>query len=121
MQGYRVLDLNIFYREDWTKEGGTTWSPTLTIDPYIYESDGNGVRRYETNYLIECDEYETEYLAKQFPEDEYGSDWWVFAEEVEMPSRRIAKVLKAIDLDPEYLPRSAMTAITITDSLITTK
>jgi hypothetical protein len=92
----------------------------LTIDPYIYESDGNGVRRYETNYyetnyLIECDEFETAYLAKQFPEDEYGSDFWVFAEEVEMPSRRIAKVLKAIDLDPEYLPRSAMTAIQITE------
>lgn len=96
----RVLDLNIFYREDWTKEGGTTWSPTFTIDPYIRISDGDGVRNIETGYLIECDEYETAYLAEQFPESEYGSDFWIFADEVDMPTRRIARVLKSISLDP---------------------
>jgi hypothetical protein len=98
----RILDLNIFYREDWTKEGGTTWSPTFTIDPYIRISDADGVRNLETGYLIECDEYETAYLAKQFPEDEYGSDFWIFADEVEMPTRRIARVLQGIDLNQDY-------------------
>jgi hypothetical protein len=96
----RILDLNIFYREDWTKEGGTTWSPTFTIDPYIRVSDNDGVRNIETGRLIECDEYETAYLAKQFPESEYGSDFWIFADEVDMPTRRIARVLKSISLDP---------------------
>ena len=98
----RVLDLNIFYREDWTKEGGTTWSPTFTIDPYIRVRDKDGIRNIETGYLIECDEYETAYLAKQFPEDEYGSDFWIFADEVEMPTRRIARVLQGIDLNQDY-------------------
>jgi len=98
----RVLDLNIFYREDWTKEGGTTWASTFTIDPYIRISDADGVRNLETGYLIECDEYETEYLAKQFPEDEYGTDFWIFADEVDMPTRRIANILKQIDLSQNY-------------------
>jgi hypothetical protein len=98
----RVLDLNIFYREDWTKEGGTTWSPTFTIDPYIRVSDKDGIRNIETGYLIECDEYETAYLAEQFPESEYGSDFWIFADEVEMPTRRIARILQGIDLNQDY-------------------
>ena len=120
MTAERVLDLNIFYREDWTPEGGTTWSPTFTIDPYIYESDGY-VRKHETGYLIECDEYETEYLAKQFPESEYGSDFWVFADEVDIPTRRIAKVLNSIDLGLDYVPhpRSATSVLEITDSPVT--
>lgn len=99
MQGWRTLDLNIFYREDWSEETGTTWSNTLTIDPYIYESDGNGVRKYETNVLIECDEFETQWLAEQFPMDEYGSDWFIFANEVQMPSRRIKRILDGIQID----------------------
>jgi hypothetical protein len=96
----RILDLNIFYREDWTPEDGTTWSETFTIEPYIRESDEYGVRNIETGVLIECDEYETAYLAKQFPEWEYGSDFWIFADEVDMPTRRIAQKLKSISLDP---------------------
>jgi len=115
MRGTRILDLNIFYREDWTKEGGTTWSPTFTIDPYIREEDDEGIRNIETNYLIECDEYETAYLAKQFPEEEYGSDFWIFADEVDIPTRRIAKVLKEIDLSQDYFPRSAVHALAITE------
>jgi hypothetical protein len=98
----RILDLNIFYREDWTKEGGTTWSPTFTIDPYIRVSDKDGIHNIETGYLIECDEYETAYLAKQFPESEYGSDFWIFADEVDMPTRRIARILQGIDLNQDY-------------------
>lgn len=95
----RTLDLNIFYRENWTEETGTTWSDTLTIDPYIYESDWNGTRKYDTNVLIECNEFETQWLAEQFPEDEYGADWWVFADQVQMPSRRIKKLIDGIVID----------------------
>lgn len=99
----RILDLNIFYRESWDRETGvTSWSPTFTIDPYIRINNGEGIRNLETGYLIECDEYETVYLAKQFPEDEYGSDFWIFADEVDMPTRRIARVLQGIDLNQDY-------------------
>lgn len=48
----RTIDLNIFFREDWSEEAGTTWSDTLTIDPYIYEQDGHGTRKYEIPLLI---------------------------------------------------------------------
>jgi hypothetical protein len=100
MQGYRTLDLNIFYRESWDSETRvTSWSPTFTIDPYVYDSNDDGVYKYETGVLIECDEYETEYLAKQFPESEYGSDFWIFADEVDMPTRRIKRILDGIKID----------------------
>ena len=98
MQGYRVLDLNIFYREDWSEETGTTWSETFTIEPYIRESDDYGIRNHETGILIECDEFETQIIAEQYPMEEYGSDFWAFADETQMPTRRIAKILKQIDL-----------------------
>ena len=98
----RRLDLNIFYREDWSKESGTTWSDTLTIEAYIYESDAYGVRKYDTGVLIECDEYETAFIAEQFPMGEYGSDWFIFADEVVMPTRRIAKILKSINYSNIY-------------------
>jgi hypothetical protein len=113
MQGYRVLDLNIFYRESWDAETRTTsWSDTFTIDPYIYESDWNGTRKYDTDVLIECDAFETQWLAEQFPADEYGDDFWIFAEEVQMPSRRIARILQGIQIDQNKQAAS----IVITDS-----
>jgi hypothetical protein len=99
MSGFRTLDLNIFYREEWTKETGTTYSSDFLIEPYVYESDAHGTRKYDTGIIIECDAYETAFLAEQFPESEYGFDFWIFRDEVEMPSRRIAKILGAIDID----------------------
>jgi hypothetical protein len=116
MQGYRVLDLNIFYREDWSPETGTTWSETFTIDPYIRESDDYGIRNHETGLTIECDAFETQWLAEQFLESEYGSDFWVFADETQMPSRRIKKLLEQIDLSE--LPGKSV--LTYTDTKPTT-
>lgn len=107
----RTLDLNIFYREDWTKETGSTWAETLTIEPYIYESDGSGVRKYDTNVLIECTPEETQWLAEQFDANEYGDDFWVFADQVQMPSRRIKKILEGINLG-----RSKNPSIVVSDS-----
>ena len=99
MNGFRTLDLNIFYREDWSKETGTTWAETLTIEPYLYVHDSWGTYKYDTGVLIECDEFETQVLAEQFPEDEYGSDWFIFVDEVEIPTRRIKKILDGIKID----------------------
>ena len=101
MSGYRVIDLNIFYKEFYTERLGTWWDDKLTIDAYIYESDGNGVRKYETKHL-----------AEQFPMEEYGSDWWIFRDEVDMPSRRIAKILGGIKIDQNFQEPQ----IVITDS-----
>lgn len=96
----RTIDLNIFFREDWTEEEGTTWSETLTIDPYIYEDDERGTRKYETPLLIECTPSETAEILKHYPESEYGSDWWAFADEVlEIAPARIASLIKTINVD----------------------
>lgn len=96
----RIIDLNIFYREDYTEETGTTWSDTLTIDPYIYEEDDRGVRKHEVQLLIECTPEETSIIAKHYPQDEYGSDWWDFAENfLEFAPPRIASLIKAINVD----------------------
>ncbi len=96
----RTVDLNIFYREDWTEEEGTTWSDTLTIDPYIYEEDEYGTRKYELDLLIECTPAETAVLAQHYPEQEYGSDWWDFMENLmQFAPPRIASLLKTINLE----------------------
>lgn len=96
----RTIDLNIFYREDWDAEIGTTWSDTLTIDPYIYEQDGYGTRKYETSLLIECTPSETAEIAKHYPAEEYGVDFWDFAENfLEFAPARVASLVKTISLD----------------------
>lgn len=100
----RTVDLNIFYREDYTEENGTTWSETLTIDPYIYEDDERGTRKYELNQLIECTPTETKQIAMHYPEAEYGADWWDFAENfLPFAPPRIASLIKAIDIDQNKL------------------
>lgn len=101
----RTIDLNIFFREDWSEEAGTTWSDTLTIDPYIYEQDGHGTRKYEIPLLIECTPSETAEIVKHYPGDEYGSDWWDFADNF-LPNApaRIASLIKTINLDPSTEP-----------------
>ena len=100
MQGYRTIDLNIFYREEWDEVKKTAYyTDFFSIEAYIYESDGEGTRRYDTGIVLDCDEYETQYLAEQFPMSEYGYDFWIFRDEVEMPSRRIAKILGDIKID----------------------
>jgi len=101
----RTIDLNIFYREDWNEEDGTTWSDTLTIDPYIYEEDEQGTRRYETSLLIECTPTETAVLAQHYPESEYGSDWWDFAENLlQFAPPRIVSLINTISVDTDAEP-----------------
>jgi len=110
MNGFRTLDLNIFYREDWSLEDGTTWSDNLFIEPYIYVHDSWGTYKYDTNVLIECDEFETQWLAEQFPMEEYGSDWFIFRNEVIIPSRRIKRILDGIKIDQSHKEPSVVVA-----------
>lgn len=97
----RSIDLNMFYREDWDAETEeTTWSNLLTIDPYIYVEDGRGTRKYETPLLIECTWEETKAIAEHYPEDEYGSDWWDFAENfLAFAPERIASLINTINVN----------------------
>ena len=108
----RVLDLNIFYKEFHTERLGTWWDDKFTIEAYVRVYDESGaVYNIETGVVIKCDLYETKYLQKQFAEEEYGSDFWIFADEVDMPSRRIAQALKRIDL---HKPRENASVLTYT-------
>jgi len=109
MRGTRTLDLNIFYKEFHTARLGTWWDNVYTIEAYVREEDDDGVRNIETGVVLKCDIYETQFLQKQFPEDEYGSDFWIFADEVDMPSRRIAQALKRIDLEKPKASASTLT------------
>lgn len=101
----RTVDLNIFYREDWNEDDGTTWSDTLTIDPYIYVVSDSGTYKQETNLMIECTPSETKQIAEHYPESEYGSDWWDFIENfLPFAPARIASLLKTIDVDKDVKP-----------------
>lgn len=111
MNGFRTLDLNIFYREEWTKETGTTYSSEFLIEPYVYVQDSWGTYKYDTGIIIECDEFETQMLAEQFPEDEYGSDFWMFADEVEIPTRRIRKILESVKIDQAHKEPSIVVSV----------
>lgn len=91
----RTYDLNIFYREEWDEANKAAYHTNLlSIEVYIYESDGNGVRKYETGLIIDCDEFETSEIAKQFSVEDYGMDWWVNLGEFTIPTIRILRLLK---------------------------
>ena len=104
----RTYDLNIFYREEWDDvQKEAYYTDRLTIEVYIYESDEYGVRKYDTGLVFDCDEFETLEIASQYPEDEYGMDWWDFLDNFKVPTRRIARILNQLpelddmgDLDP---------------------
>jgi hypothetical protein len=99
----KTLDLNIFYREDWDEETDTTtWADTLTIDVYIREQDQHGLRNRETGMLIECTPEETAVIAPHYPDHEYGTDWWDFADNfLEFAPARVSSLIKSVDIDKD--------------------
>lgn len=101
----KTIDLNIFYRDlGWDDEKGEQWAETLTIDPYVYVDDARGTRKYETDLLIECTPAETKAIAEHYPQNEYGSDWWDFAENfLAFAPPRIASLIKTINVDEHGL------------------
>jgi hypothetical protein len=68
-------DLNIFFKEDWNEEDGTTWEDVLTINPVLYMYDSNGSNNHYTDIVWTTTFAEARYLRSQYPENEYGSDW----------------------------------------------
>ena len=68
-------DLNIFFREDWNEDDGTTWDSVLTINPVIWTND-NGVTHNDYTDIVRTATFaESRYLRSQYPENEYGMDW----------------------------------------------
>jgi len=75
-KNYRAFDLNVWYPEEYTEETGTTWSDCLSIQGYVYIEDDLGSRKIEGD-VINLTLEETRCIAPDFPEAEYGSDWWI--------------------------------------------
>jgi hypothetical protein len=108
--GFRDYDLNFWYKDDWTEETGTTWADTLSLQIYLYISDERGTRKYEGE-VIELDLAESAVIRMQFPDTEYGTDWWVFlsglANEGQIPASLNAKLNKLVSpyqADPNSEP-----------------
>jgi hypothetical protein len=68
-------DLNIFFREEWDEENGTTWDNVITINPIVYTWDGERSDNWYTDILYTTTFAEARYLRSQYPENEYGMDW----------------------------------------------
>jgi hypothetical protein len=103
----RDIDLNIFYREEWDEKTKTVYSSeNLFIDVYDYwqwrDHDGNiGSDCAELGILIECTPEQTKFIRSQFPEFEYGYDWFSAYYETQLPTelrRQIDKRLRDIQI-----------------------
>mgnify|MGYP000541207792 FL=1 len=76
--GVLEYDLNVFYAEDWSEEKGSTWDDVYTIQPSIYyvvKDTWESRRIYMESFKLSLEE--TRAIAPDFPEDEWGSDFFI--------------------------------------------
>ena len=74
-------DLNVFYAERYDEEfEQTIWDETYTIQPSVYIStiDNRSLRMYLTAFQTTLEE--TRAIAPDFPEEQYGSDFFIALE-----------------------------------------
>lgn len=72
----KAYDLNIWYPEEWNEKTLETYlDECLSIQLYLWVEDERGSRKFEGDILRLTLE-ETRAIAPDFPEAEYGSDWW---------------------------------------------
>ena len=100
-------DLNIFFKEDWDEDNGTTWDDVLTINPVLYMYDSNSSNNHYTDILWTATFAETRYLRSQYPEAEYGSDWTeTISNFIEIAPPRLKALALALPNAYEYkIPR----------------
>jgi hypothetical protein len=68
-------DLNIFFREDWNEDDGTTWEDVVTINPVLYMYNSERSDNHYTDIIWKTTFAEARYLRSVYPENEYGMDW----------------------------------------------
>lgn len=68
-------DLNIFFKEDWDEENGTTYEDVLTINPVVWTSHDGITDNTYTDIIWKTTFSEARYLRSQYPINEYGDDW----------------------------------------------
>lgn len=105
-----LWDLNVWFKEDWTPENGTTYSDVLTINPAVYARDGDGsiydtVYKVYTGILYTCTPEETAKIRAIRTEIDYGTDWFDFADEFQALniSKSINDFIDALG-DPTTVP-----------------
>lgn len=90
-------DLNIFFKEDWTHEDGTTWENVITINPVVYSYDRETSDNWYTDILYKTTFAEARYLRSQYPEEEYGTDWTDTLEHfLEIAPPRLVELLREL-------------------------
>ena len=90
-------DLNIFFKEDWTHEDGTTWENVITINPVVYSYDRETSNNWYTDILYKTTFAEARYLRSQYPEEEYGTDWTDTLEHfLEIAPPRLVELLREL-------------------------
>jgi hypothetical protein len=97
----RAYDLNIFY-----KDLGDTLSDTLTIDVYLYDYPEGGTSTQHAGVILQCTLAETRQIAPDFPEEEYGHDWFTFSDTFAVQCKtmpeRVAEMLNDLP-NPDYV------------------
>lgn len=78
---YRTYDLNIFWEEFYDQYLGSWLDDKLTIDVYIYECVEEWSDRQNVGLTFKCTREESLQIAEHFPEEEYGSDWFMFLDD----------------------------------------
>ena len=68
-------DLNIFFREHYSDEDGTTWEDVITINPVVWSLEDGASNVWYTPLVYTTTFAEARYLRSQYPEAEYGMDW----------------------------------------------
>jgi len=94
----KTYDLNIFYADLGINDetGENEWETRLTIQPYLYEHDSDGLRKtlVATFYATEA---ESEVLRKAYPNGEYGDDWFDFLENfVKVAPARLVSLMSTL-------------------------
>lgn len=79
-------DLNLWFKES-VVDDEVVMDDVITINPAIYLTDENdtiygGVRKVYTGILYKCTPEETAKIRAFRSEEEYGTDWWDFADEL---------------------------------------
>lgn len=79
-------DLNLWFKEN-VVDDEVVMDDVITINPAIYLTDENdtiygGVRKVYTGILYKCTPEETAKIRAFRSEEEYGTDWFDFADEL---------------------------------------
>lgn len=107
----KLWDLNVWFKEDWNEETNEVFlDDVISINPVVYIKTGNGdiydeVRKVYTGIIYTCTREETDKIREHRTLEEYGYDWFDFADELQALniSKSINDFIDALG-DPTTVP-----------------